>query len=56
MLAPKTRTMRQHADQLVGRVAELEALDRALAEQERRRSRAVELLGEPGIGKTRMLG
>ncbi len=48
--------MRQHADQLVGRVAELEALDRALAELERRRSRAVELLGEPGIGKTRMLG
>ena len=56
MLAPKARTMRRHVDQLVGRVAELEALDRALGELERRRSHAVELLGEPGIGKTRMLG
>jgi ATP-dependent Clp protease ATP-binding subunit ClpA len=43
------------AEQLVGRAAELEVLEGSLAGLERRRSSAVELLGEPGIGKTRML-
>ena len=47
--------MPQIADRLVGRAAELEVLDQTLAELERRRSRALELVGEPGIGKTRML-
>ena len=41
--------------QLVGRTAELEAFDRALAELEQGASVAVELVGEPGIGKTRLL-
>src|SRR5690349_15944698 len=43
------------AEHLVGRAAELEALDRALNQLERRRWSALELLGEPGIGKTRLL-
>ena len=40
---------------LVGRAAELDALDRALAELDRGRSAALQLVGEPGIGKTRLL-
>jgi DNA-binding NarL/FixJ family response regulator len=40
---------------LVGRAAELGAIDRALAELKRGRSAALELVGEPGIGKTRLL-
>jgi predicted ATPase len=47
--------MPQPAEQLVGRAAELELLDRELAELERTGSRAIELAGEPGIGKTRLL-
>jgi DNA-binding CsgD family transcriptional regulator/tetratricopeptide (TPR) repeat protein len=44
------------AEQLVGRTEELGWLDNALAELERgRQSVAVELMGEPGIGKTRLL-
>jgi DNA-binding CsgD family transcriptional regulator len=43
------------ADQLVGRAAELAVIDRALGELERRRFGALELVGEPGIGKTRLL-
>jgi hypothetical protein len=43
------------SDQLVGRTAELEALDAALDELERGRPGALALLGEPGIGKTRLL-
>jgi DNA-binding NarL/FixJ family response regulator len=41
---------------LVGRAAELSTLDRALAELDRGRSAALLLVGEPGIGKTRVLG
>jgi DNA-binding NarL/FixJ family response regulator len=40
---------------LVGRAAELGALDRALAQLDRGRSAALLLMGEPGIGKTRLL-
>jgi ATP/maltotriose-dependent transcriptional regulator MalT len=47
--------MVQPADQLIGRAAELDALHHALAQLERRRSAALELVGEPGIGKTRLL-
>jgi DNA-binding CsgD family transcriptional regulator len=47
--------MPQRDEQLVGRAAELEALERSLAELDRRQACAVQLLGEPGIGKTRML-
>ena len=43
------------AEQLVGRSAELEELDRALAELEQGAAAALELVGEPGIGKTRLL-
>jgi predicted ATPase/DNA-binding CsgD family transcriptional regulator len=43
------------AEQLVGRAEELGALDDALAELDRARSVALELVGEPGIGKTRLL-
>ena len=43
------------ADQLVGRTAELATLDEALAGLERARSGALELVGEPGMGKTRLL-
>ena len=40
---------------IVGRIAELDALDAVLAEVERSRSaRRIVLLGEPGIGKTRL--
>ena len=47
--------MAQPADQLVGRAAELGVIDSALAELERKRFGALELVGEPGIGKTRLL-
>jgi predicted ATPase len=47
--------MAQPAEQLVGRTAELGSLDRALAELERGESAALELVGDPGIGKTRLL-
>ena len=43
------------AEHLVGRVAELDGLDQVLAELDRGRSGAIELVGEPGIGKTRLL-
>src|SRR5215475_7440249 len=43
------------AEHLVGRAEELGALDRALAELERGRPAAIEVVGEPGIGKTRLL-
>jgi DNA-binding CsgD family transcriptional regulator len=48
--------MAQPAPQLVGRAAELGAIDEALAALERPASGAIELVGEPGIGKTRLLG
>ena len=41
---------------LVGRAEELALLDSALAELMRGEWKAVELVGEPGIGKTRLLG
>jgi DNA-binding CsgD family transcriptional regulator len=44
------------ADHLVGRADELELLEQLLDEVDRGRSGAVELVGEPGIGKTRLLG
>ena len=44
------------ADPLVGRAAELAALDGALSELARRRPVVLELSGDPGIGKTRLLG
>ena len=43
-------------EQLVGRSAELGVIDTALAGLERRSFGALELVGEPGIGKTRLLG
>ena len=43
------------AEQLVGRAEELAGLDNALAELAQGRSAAIELVGEPGIGKTRLL-
>ena len=43
------------ADPLVGRAEELASLERALDGLDQGRSAAVELLGEPGIGKTRLL-
>lgn len=43
------------AEPIVGRGAELEAVDRALAELEQGRPALLEVVGEPGIGKTRLL-
>ena len=43
------------ADHLVGRAEELGSLDQALAEADQGRAGAIELVGEPGIGKTRLL-
>jgi DNA-binding NarL/FixJ family response regulator/tetratricopeptide (TPR) repeat protein len=43
------------AEHLVGRAAELASLDHVLAELDQGLSAAVEIVGEPGIGKTRML-
>ena len=40
---------------LVGRADELESLERVLDELDRGPSAAIELVGEPGIGKTRLL-
>ena len=53
---PGAESFARHLDvPIVGRLAELDALDAALAEVERSRSaRRVVLLGEPGIGKTRL--
>jgi DNA-binding NarL/FixJ family response regulator/tetratricopeptide (TPR) repeat protein len=42
-------------ERLVGRTDELDALEQALDELDRGRSGALELVGEPGIGKTRLL-
>src|SRR5438093_7025635 len=43
------------AEHLVGRADELGSLDQVLAELDRGHSGAIELVGEPGIGKTRLL-
>lgn len=47
--------MALQTDHLVGRAEELSSLDRLLAELEQGRSSAILLVGEPGIGKTRLL-
>jgi ATP/maltotriose-dependent transcriptional regulator MalT len=47
--------MSAQTDHLVGRAEELGSLAHALAELDRGRSVAVLLVGEPGIGKTRLL-
>ena len=47
--------MAQPAEQLVGRAAELGVIGDALADLERRKFGALELRGEPGMGKTRLL-
>jgi ATP/maltotriose-dependent transcriptional regulator MalT len=43
------------AEHLVGRADELGSLEQVLGELDRGRSGAIELVGEPGIGKTRLL-
>ena len=43
------------ADHLVGRGEELGSFDQALAELDQGHAAAIELIGEPGIGKTRLL-
>jgi ATP/maltotriose-dependent transcriptional regulator MalT len=43
------------AEPLVGRADELGSLDQVLSELDRDRAGAIELAGEPGIGKTRLL-
>ena len=47
--------MSRLADHLVGRAEELGSLDRVLTELGQGRPAAIELTGEPGIGKTRLL-
>ena len=47
--------MARQTDHLVGRAEELSSLDRVLAEVDQGRSAATLLVGEPGIGKTRLL-
>ena len=47
--------MGTQTDHFVGRAEELGSLTRALAELDRGRSVAILLVGEPGIGKTRLL-
>ena len=47
--------MAQGGGQFVGRVEEIAALDEALARLDEGGSAAIELVGEPGIGKTRLL-
>jgi predicted ATPase/DNA-binding NarL/FixJ family response regulator len=47
--------MAQIAEEIVGRAAELATLDRSLDRLARRRPGAVGIVGEPGIGKTRLL-
>jgi predicted ATPase len=42
-------------EQLVGRASELAVLDHALNDLGQRKFGALELVGEPGIGKTRLL-
>src|SRR5215472_5156816 len=47
--------MALQAEHLVGRAHELGSLERLLDELDRGRSGAIEVTGEPGIGKTRLL-
>jgi predicted ATPase len=48
--------MTRLADRLVGRAEELGSIDLVLTQLEHGRASAIELVGEPGIGKTRLLG
>src|SRR5436190_1691520 len=54
-LSCSRRDVGAQTDQLVGRAGELDSLARALAELDQGRSVATLLVGEPGIGKTRLL-
>src|SRR5256714_1444418 len=47
--------MALHTEHLVGRSEEISSLDRVLAELDQGSSATIELVGEPGIGKTRLL-
>lgn len=47
--------MALHTDHLVGRAEEMSSLDRVVVELEQGRSAGLLLVGEPGIGKTRLL-
>jgi ATP/maltotriose-dependent transcriptional regulator MalT len=47
--------MAQLAEHLVGRDEELRCFDRVLADVEQGRPAAIQLVGDPGIGKTRLL-
>src|SRR5213595_710972 len=49
------REMTLLTDHFVGRTEELGAFDQALDEVDQGRAAAIELVGEPGIGKTRLL-
>jgi ATP/maltotriose-dependent transcriptional regulator MalT len=44
-----------HTERLVGRAEEMSSLDQVLAELDQGRPAAILLVGEPGIGKTRLL-
>src|SRR6266542_4049399 len=52
---PKEARMTVLADPLVGRAEDLASFEHALDELDRGGSGAIELVGEPGIGKTRLL-
>lgn len=53
--SPRTRSPRHADGRLVGRQAELERLDAMIAGLRADGPRVVEVVGEPGIGKTRLL-
>ena len=48
-------SLAQQAERLVGRAGELGRIDHALTELDAGRPALIELIGEPGIGKTRLL-
>src|SRR4051812_16348355 len=54
MLAPGSE-MALLSEHLVGRTEELGAFEQLLVELEARKSAAIAIVGEPGIGKTRLL-
>ena len=56
MLAPEDSQMATVAEPLVGRVEEVDALDRAVSGLAESGAATLVVLGEPGIGKTRILG
>ena len=55
MLGPRNAIVAPPADHLVGRAAELGSLEEAQARFVRQGFTALEISGEPGIGKTRLL-